>query len=162
VDARGDFTIKSQIAELERQLNDYSRDIRLEALTHLLALAEQGTVVPEAERSVANMHCHTFFSFNAYGYSPTALVWLAKRRGFCAIGLVDFDVLDGVDEFLTACDLAGVRGGAEFETGVFIPEFTTREINSPGEPGGILPYGDWVYIGASSRRRIPSPCDHAA
>ena len=44
-------------------------------------------------------------------------------------------MLDAVDEFLAACDLAGVRGSAGIETRVFIPEFATREINSPGEPG---------------------------
>ena len=81
------------------------------------------------------MHCHTFFSFNAYGHSPTSLAWLAKRRGFKLMGIVDFDVLDGVDEFLAACDLAGVRASAGIETRVFIPEFAAREINSPGEPG---------------------------
>jgi hypothetical protein len=48
---------------------------------------------------------------------------------------VDFDVLDAVDEFLAACDLAGVRGSVGIETRVFIPEFAAREINSPGEPG---------------------------
>jgi len=52
-----------------------------------------------------------------------------------AAGIVDFDVLDAVDEFLAACDVAGVRGSAGIETRVFIPEFATREINSPGEPG---------------------------
>ncbi len=88
---------------------------------------------PEAE--VANMHCHTFFSFNAYGYSPTSLAWLAKRRGFKLLGIVDFDVLDGVDEFLDACESVGVRGSAGMETRVFLPEFATRGINSPGEPG---------------------------
>ncbi len=51
------------------------------------------------------------------------------------MGSVDFDVLDGVDEFLDACELVGVRGSAGIETRVFIPEFATREINSPGEPG---------------------------
>jgi uncharacterized protein with ATP-grasp and redox domains len=81
------------------------------------------------------MHCHTFFSFNAYGHSPTSLAWLAKRRGFKLMGIVDFDVLDGVDEFLDACEVVGVRGSAGMETRVFLPEFATREINSPGEPG---------------------------
>ncbi len=84
---------------------------------------------------MVNLHCHTFFSFNAHGYSPTSLAWLAKRRVFKAIGIVDFDVLDAVDEFLNACDLVGVRGSAGMETRVYIPEFSTREINSPGEPG---------------------------
>ena len=89
----------------------------------------------EPVHDVVNLHCHTFFSFNAYGHSPTSLAWLAKKRGFAAIGIVDFDVLDAVDEFLAACDLADVRGSAGIETRVFIPEFATREINSPGEPG---------------------------
>ncbi len=51
------------------------------------------------------------------------------------MGIVDFDVLDGVQEFLEACDLLGVRASAGIETRVFLPEFSTREINSPGEPG---------------------------
>ena len=55
--------------------------------------------------------------------------------GFKAIGIVDFDVLDGVEEFLTACDMLAVRGSAGLETRVFVPEFATREINSPGELG---------------------------
>ena len=84
---------------------------------------------------MANMHCHTFFSFNAYGHSPTSLAWLARRRGFKLMGIVDFDVLDGVDEFLDACEVVGVRGSAGIETRVFLPEFATRVINSPGEPG---------------------------
>ena len=84
---------------------------------------------------MVNLHCHTFFSFNAYGHSPISLAWLARRRGFKAIGIVDFDVLDAVDEFLDACELIEVRGSAGIETRVYIPEFGTREINSPGEPG---------------------------
>ena len=81
------------------------------------------------------MHCHTFFSYNAYGYSPTGLAWLARQRGFKVLGIVDFDVLSGVDEFLNTCELLGVRGSAGLETRIFIPEFSERDINSPGEPG---------------------------
>jgi hypothetical protein len=101
----------------------------------LLALVEQGDIALPPEADVANMHCHTFFSYNAYGHSPTGLAWLARRRGFKAIGIVDFDVLDAVDEFLGACDRVCVRGSTGVETRVYIPEFATREINSPGEPG---------------------------
>ncbi len=124
-----------KIAELEALLNDRSPATRADALSGLMALAQQGAIRPEPERAAVNMHCHTFFSYNASGYSPTALAWLAKRRGFAAVGIVDFDVLDGVDEFLRACDLVGVRGSAGLESRVYIPEFATREINSPGEPG---------------------------
>jgi len=101
----------------------------------LVALAQQGAVPLEPEADVANMHCHTFFSFNAYGHSPTSLAWLAKRRGFKLMGIVDFDVLDGVDEFLDACEAVGMRGSAGIETRVFVPEYADHEINSPGEPG---------------------------
>lgn len=129
--------IEARISELEAKLNDFDIQARVRAVTELAAMAERGEVPLEPEADVANMHCHTFFSFNAYGHSPTSLAWLAKRRGFGLVGIVDFDVLDGVDEFLNACDLLGVRGGAGIETRVFIPEpeFATREINSPGEPG---------------------------
>ena len=101
----------------------------------MLRLAQQGQIPLEPNTEAVNLHSHTFFSFNAYGHSPTFLAWLAKRNGFGGIGIVDFDVLDAVDEFLNACDLAGVRGSTGMETRVFIPEFASREINSPGEPG---------------------------
>jgi hypothetical protein len=127
--------IESRLAVLETKLNDFSPDVRAQALEELVSLVRDGSIQLEPEADVANMHCHTFFSFNAYGHSPISLAWLAKRRGIKLMGIVDFDVLAGVDEFLNACDLVGVRGGAGIETRVFIPEFATREINSPGEPG---------------------------
>jgi hypothetical protein len=125
----------SPIDKLEADLNDYSPAVRAQALAELNALALQGVSPTEPPAEVANLHCHTFFSFNAYGYSPSGLAWLAKRRGIKLLGIVDFDVLDGVDEFLNACQLIGVRGSAGMETRVHIPEFADREINSPGEPG---------------------------
>ena len=120
---------------LETQLNDFDAEVRADALTSLVALTDQGQVITKPTADVANMHCHTFFSYNGYGYSPSALAWLAKKQGYKLMGIVDFDVLDAVDEFLDACALVGVRGSAGMETRVFIPEFATREINSPGEPG---------------------------
>jgi hypothetical protein len=141
-------SINTRIADLEKELNNFSLDARLDALAKLVSLAQQSAIPLEAEKDVANMHCHTFFSFNAYGHSPTSLAWLAKRRGFKAIGIVDFDVLDGVDEFLAACDMAGVRGSTGVETRVYIPEFATREINSPGEPGIFY----YMGIGFTSSR----------
>jgi len=118
-------------SELEAQLNDFSPTRRTQALEVLIALGDTAGAKQEA----VNLHCHTFFSYNAYGYSPSGLAWLARQCGFKALGIVDFDVLDGVDEFLEACELLGVRGSAGMETRVFIPEFASDEINSPGEPG---------------------------
>ncbi len=136
-----------QTAELEASLNHFSPTVRGQALASLLAA---GGSFP-APQEIFNLHSHTFFSFNAYGYSPSALAWLARQRGFLAIGIVDFDVLDGVEEFLTACDLVGVRGTASMETRVYVPEFSTREINSPGEPGVFY------YMGVGFTRRDPPP-----
>lgn len=119
------------LTRLEAQLNDFSSAKRAQALEALIAAGEP----PAAGQPAVNLHCHTFFSFNAFGYSPSGLAWLARQRGFRALGIVDFDVLDGVDEFLGACDRLRVRGSAGMETRVFIPEFASREINSPGEPG---------------------------
>jgi hypothetical protein len=125
------------IEELEGSLTDFNPAVRAKALRALAA--SQGLLSPsgrgEGDEGVANMHCHTFYSFNAYGYSPSSLAWLARKRDFAAIGIVDFDVLDGVDEFLDACELLGVRGSAGIETRVFVPEYAGSEINSPGEPG---------------------------
>ena len=82
-----------------------------------------------------NLHAHSFFSYNGYGYSPSGLAWRGRRAGLCAMGLVDFDVLDGVAEFLGACHALGLRACAGLETRVFVPAFADRVINSPGEPG---------------------------
>lgn len=119
------------MTDLETQLNDFSPLKRAEALDALISTNAQ----PSAVQDVVNLHCHTFFSFNAYGYSPMGLAWLAKQKGYKALGIVDFDVLDGVDEFLNTCGQIGVRGSAGIETRVYLPQFSTRETNSPGEPG---------------------------
>jgi len=124
-----------QVAELETQLNNFDPNVREGALRELVTLADAGTLELPPPVEAVNMHCHTFFSFNGYGYSPSALAWLGRKRGFATMGIVDFDVLDGVDEFLAACESVGLRGSAGIETRVFVPEFATREINSPGEPG---------------------------
>jgi hypothetical protein len=136
------------VAELEAQLNDFSHNRRSEALNELLSLAQKKEITFPPAAEIANMHCHTFFSFNGYGHSPTSLAWLARKHGFKLAGIVDFDVLDAVDEFLLACDATGVRGSAGIETRLYIPEFATREINSPGEPGVYYHMG----IGFSSGR----------
>jgi hypothetical protein len=109
--------------------------VRSMALERLSRFLDSGELSVQPVKNVANMHCHTFFSFNAYGYSPSALAWLAKVSGYGLMSIVDFDVLDGVDEFLDACELLGVRGSTGIETRNFLPEFADLEINSPGEPG---------------------------
>ncbi len=126
---------QDHIHELEKRLDDFNPQVRFNSLLELKALMDEGKIIPQKMQPIANLHCHTFFSYNAYGYSPTKLAWIAKRMGIKYIGIVDFDVIDGVDEFLQACEIICIRGSAGVETRVYIPEFSKVVINSPGEPG---------------------------
>lgn len=82
-----------------------------------------------------NLHGHSFHSFNCYGYSPARFALLARRFGMECAGLVDFDVLDGLDEFHDTGWRLDLRTVVSLETRVYVPEFADRVINSPGEPG---------------------------
>ena len=66
---------------------------------------------------------------------PARFVVEAKREGLEMGGIVDFDVLDGLEEFWEASRLLDLKGCVGIESRVFVPEFSDREINSPGEPG---------------------------
>ncbi len=120
---------------VEAQLDSFDATDRQEALETLLDAANAGTIALPPVGQHFNLHCHSFFSFNGYGYGPTGLAWRGRASGLCGMGLIDFDVLDGVDEFLFACAQLGLRSGAGLETRVFVSEFADDEINSPGEPG---------------------------
>jgi len=123
------------IEKLEQQLDSFDPGQRNNALSALCEKVEAGKInLPEAGTDV-NIHCHTFFSYNTYGYSPSKFAWLARKAGLAVAGVVDFDVLDALDEFLNACKLLSMKGCAGLETRVFVPEFEDRVINSPGEPG---------------------------
>ena len=123
------------INALESRLNNFDPAVRKAALLEAKAAFESGDIKAAEVSEIHNMHCHSFFSYNGYGYSPSYIVYLAKKMGFYAVGLVDFDVLDGVDEFREALAVLNVRGTCGMETRVFVPELADKEINSPGEPG---------------------------
>lgn len=123
------------LEKLEEQLDSFDPDIRRQAVEQIaLGLADKSIrTLPPA--GFVNLHAHTFFSFNCYGYSPSKFAWLARKSGLAAGGIVDFDVLDGIDEFLWAAEKLNLRACGSIETRVFVPEFAAVEINSPGEPG---------------------------
>jgi len=135
------------IESLEKQLDSFDSAQRRAALRALLqaapALPKPGTDI--------NLHSHTFFSYNAYGYSPSKFAWLARKAGLAVAGVVDFDVLDALEEFLEAGQLAGLKTCVSLESRVFVPEFATRVINSPGEPG--IAY----HMGVGFTRAVKNP-----
>ena len=123
------------ISKLQQQLDSFDPAERRDALGQLAEALADGRIETSPPTSEVNLHFHTFFSYNCYGYSPAKIAYLARKTGLAVAGTVDFDVLDGLDEFYEACALLDVKGSVGLETRVFIPEFAYREINSPGEPG---------------------------
>lgn len=123
------------IEKLEAQLDSFDSNERKEALEKLWQLAQKGRIGFTETSADVNLHIHSFYSYNACGYSPSKIAWLAKKRGIAVAGIVDFDVFDGLEEFLAAARLVGLKGCVGIESRVYIPEFADSEINSPGEPG---------------------------
>jgi len=137
--------------QLEQQLDSFDAAQRKDALAQLWNLASTGKIALAEPGGDVNLHSHTFFSYNAYGYSPSKFAWLARKRGLAAAGIVDFDVLDALEEFWAAGKLIGLKRCASLESRVFVPEFATRVINSPGEPG--IAY----HMGVGFPREIQHP-----
>lgn len=115
--------------DLIHQLDTADADQRRAALQELAAAPAP------APGDNVNMHFHSFFSFNAEGWSPSHIAYAARQEGLYAAGLCDFDVLDGLEEFLQAGELLGLRATVNLETRAFLREYAQAEINSPGEPG---------------------------
>lgn len=122
---------------LEKQLDAPEIDARLKALSGLLSAHP----IRPVESGNVNLHCHSFFSYNADGFSPTRIAWRAWREGWYAVGLCDFDVLDGQQEFIEAGLALGLRCTVNLETRAYFKEYADRVINSPGEPGVIYLMG---------------------
>lgn len=114
----------------EDPCSHFDSNVRAEALKKEMAHANFPT-----PGSWVNAHAHTFYSFNYKGYSPSRFVLEAKKAGLEMGGIVDFDVLDGLEEFWGASRQLDLKGCVGIESRVFVPEFSDRVINSPGEPG---------------------------
>ncbi len=121
--------------QLESELNTLDSDSRRNTLQELAELCRTRRLKLEPEGGTHNMHCHTFYSYNGYGFSPSYIAYLARKSGWFAAATVDFDVLDAVDEFKAAAELFDIRYAAGMESRTFIAELADKEINSPGEPG---------------------------
>ena len=123
------------IEQLENELDNFDYIIRKNALLELVSRVEDGSIDLKPISDETNMHYHTFFSYNCCGWSPMKIAWLAKKEGLEIVGSVDFDVLDGLDEFYEAAAMLDLKAEVGIETRTFLSEFSTKVINSPGEPG---------------------------
>lgn len=130
-----DNAANMSIQELEGLLNDFSPNARESALVELAGRIRSGQAQAPPPKPEVNLHFHTFFSFNAYAWSPSRIAWEARKYGLVVAGIVDFDVLDGMEEFLRAGEIIGIRATAAMETRVFIPEYADQVLSSPNEPG---------------------------
>lgn len=120
---------------LENTLNDFDANKRREALQEIAELVESGQVEAARTRDEVNLHFHSFFSYNAYGWSPSRIAWESRKYGLAVAGIVDFDVVDGMDEFLQAGEIIDIPTTVALETRVRIPEYSDKVISSPNEPG---------------------------
>ena len=127
--------MRDSIQKLEIKLDSFDASVRKEALVTLKAMADKGEIEFAQPGEYTNVHFHTFYSFNAEGYSPSRIAWLSKKAGLAVAGIVDFDVLDGLEEFYEAAAMLDLKVCGGMETRVFVPEFADKVINSPGEPG---------------------------
>lgn len=133
------------------ELDSFDSAKRLAALHDTASMLKSGSAggLNHAGRLV-NMHIHSFYSFNSLGYSPAHAAVACRRAGLYAAALCDFDVLDGLEEFLLAGRLLGLRTAVHIETRVFMREYARADINSPGEPGV-------AYIMGAGFGRMPEP-----
>ena len=122
----------SEMTKLEMRLDSFDAAERRTALESLVR--DHGDNLGATGANV-NMHLHSFFSYNAEDWSPSRLAWESRKAGLLAAGLCDFDVLDGLDEFMGACRLVELRGSVNLETRAYLSEYADVDVNSPGEPG---------------------------
>ena len=127
--------MSDSVEQLTEELDSFDPEERRSALERLVEMARSEQIDIVEPTGAINLHCHTFFSYNAYGYSPSRFAWEAHRQGLEVAGVVDFDCLDATREFLDAGHLLGLKTTAGFETRVFIEEHRDQVINSPKEPG---------------------------
>lgn len=150
-DRPADMTVE----HLEDMLNDFDLAVRESALAELSHRVEAGQIKAPPPKQEVNLHYHTFFSYSAYGWSPSRVAWEARKYGLLAAGIVDFDVLDGMEEFLRAGEVIGIRATSAMETRVFIPEYADQVLSSPNEPG-------IGYFMSGGCYRLPAPGTPAA
>lgn len=135
-----------QNSTLSQDIDSFDLNRRMAALADIIRNADPnakaaGKAINRTSRAVnhayglVNMHIHSFFSYNCLGYSPAHIALECKNKNLYAAAICDFDVLDGLEEFLISGQMLGLRTAVHLETRAYLKEYAQFEINSPGEPG---------------------------
>ena len=88
----------TKIEQLEQNLSSFDSKERRAALVQLQNLPSFNN----KEQQNVNMHFHSFNSYNAEFWSPVRIAWESKKNALFASGIIDFDVLSGLEEFFEA------------------------------------------------------------
>lgn len=122
--------------EILEKLSDFDINVRKKAFLEVLEKIKKGEIQKDNEfNGWINLHIHTFHSFNYKNWSPSRIVFEGWQKGLYAIGTVDFDTLEGVEETIWAGNLLNMNVISGFESRVYLKELKDKVINSPKEPG---------------------------
>lgn len=121
--------------KLEANLDSFDNTVRQVALNKIAEMITDQQIAPATVKQEVNLHFHTFFSYNAEAWSPSRVAWEAKKYGLKMAGIVDFDVLDGMEEFLQSGLTLDLPVCASMETRVFVGDYSDKVMTSPNEPG---------------------------
>lgn len=143
------------MVEIIESLSSLDFEERKKAIEKVSRLVKDGIISKyEKQYPYDNMHLHSFHSFNYKNWSPSRIILEAKRTGLKHVGIVDFDTLEALEETTIASETFGVPAMCGLESRVHISFFSTKVINSPGEPG-------IYYINALGFKSIPEKDSHA-
>jgi hypothetical protein len=106
--------IDASVEQLEQRLDDFKPAKREKAFVALIEKVKNGELTYAATETDVNLHFHTLFSYNSNDYAPSKIAWLTRKKGLTAACVVDFDVFNALDEFLSASKAIGLKACAGF------------------------------------------------
>ncbi len=82
-DLEGSLRSFAAAARADRKNSEYLKQYRVvnQVVTLRKRLDAERDSLPAAGANF-NMHCHSFFSYNAAGWSPSRIAWEARRAGW--------------------------------------------------------------------------------
>ncbi|AEV30352.1 hypothetical protein SpiGrapes_2591 [Sphaerochaeta pleomorpha str. Grapes] len=123
-----------EMQDLERDINNPDKTIRMEASVKLGSLIESNDLRRTALQEVNN-HVHTTWSFSPY--EPAAAAFKAWKAGLGIVGSIDHDSIGAATEMLDSAQNIGIASTVGFEIRVSFKDtvFADRKINNPDSEG---------------------------